>query len=180
MQRYCGVSRLVPPMLKEKNARGCWSDIIRRVPLGTGKPRAVRSGRVVRLRPVASKTRAVLLGSEAHRRVPGRLSRRSIQFDITVAPRLPHFMHRMRGPKDGTVTSSGQPSTFTALSCPQCRQVACRPRTPWRRMMPERPRRRRAWLHRFSGLGTCRRAAGWSQKHTAASAHAESLNPSPT
>jgi len=35
-------------------------------------------------------------------------------------------------------------------------------------------------LHQFSGLGTCRRVAGWIQKHHAASAHAESLNPSPT
>jgi hypothetical protein len=47
-----------------------------------------------------------------------------------------------------------------------------------------RPRRllgrRLAWLHRFSGLGTCRRVSGWSQKYPAASAHAESLNPSPT
>jgi hypothetical protein len=38
----------------------------------------------------------------------------------------------------------------------------------------------RVMLHQFSGLGTCRRVAGWIQKHHAASAHAESLNPSPT
>src|SRR5260370_6746093 len=44
-------------------------------------------------------------------------------------------------------------------------------------MVPERHRRRRAWLHRFSSLGTCRRVAGWNQKHTAASAHAESPQP---
>ena len=32
-----------------------------------------------------------------------------------VAPSLPHFVHRIRGPKDGTGTSSGWASTLTAV-----------------------------------------------------------------
>jgi hypothetical protein len=47
----------------------------------------------------------------------------SIQFGIAVAPSLPQRLQRMRGPKDGTVASSGQPSMLTRRSWPQCWQV---------------------------------------------------------
>jgi hypothetical protein len=69
-------------------------------------------------------------------RPPGRLSRRSIQFGRASAPRLPHWLHRMRGPNEGTGTSSGHASTFTARSWPQWRQVTSSPRTPFWRMLP--------------------------------------------
>jgi hypothetical protein len=39
---------------------------------------------------------ASLLRSQAHRRGPGRLSRRSIQFGMALAPRLPHRLRRFR------------------------------------------------------------------------------------
>jgi hypothetical protein len=47
---------------------------------------------------------------------PGNLSARSIQFGIAVAPSFPQELQRMRGPKDGTVASSGQSSMLTARS----------------------------------------------------------------
>jgi hypothetical protein len=72
-----------------------------------------------------------------HRRpLPGNLSARSIQLGTAVAPSLPQRLQRMRGPKDGTVASSGQSSILTARSWPQCWQVACSPRTPCRRILP--------------------------------------------
>jgi hypothetical protein len=40
--------------------------------------------------------------------LPGNLSARSIQLGTAVAPSLPLGLQRMRGPKDGTVASSGQ------------------------------------------------------------------------
>jgi hypothetical protein len=52
-------------------------------------------------------------------RVPGRL--RSIQFGIAVARSLPCWLHHICGSNDGTGTSSGHPSTFTAASRPQVR-----------------------------------------------------------
>jgi hypothetical protein len=58
--------------------------------------------------------RALLLGTRArchHRRVPlGRLSRRSLQLGVAAAPRWAHWLHRIRGPNDGTGTSSGPTS----------------------------------------------------------------------
>jgi hypothetical protein len=53
-----------------------------------------------------------------------------------VAPSLPQRLQRMRGPKDGTVPSSGQSSMLTARSWRQCWHVANNPRTPSRRMLP--------------------------------------------
>jgi hypothetical protein len=41
---------------------------------------------------------------------------------LAVASSLPHFVHRMRGPNDGTVRSSGQASTLTAVSRSQARR----------------------------------------------------------
>jgi hypothetical protein len=67
---------------------------------------------------------------------PGNLSACSIQFGIAVAPSLPHWLHRHRGPNDGSGTSSGHASTLTAVSRPQCWQVTKSPRTPWRRIVP--------------------------------------------
>ncbi len=80
--------------------------------------------------------RAPLLSTQAHRRVPGKLLPRSIQLGIAVAPRLPHRVHRMRRPNDGTGTSSGQASTLTSVLLPQARQVAKSKRTPRLRMLP--------------------------------------------
>ena len=58
--------------------------------------------------------RTALLGAQATFRngcqVSGSLSRRSIQFGRASAPRWPHWLHRIRGPNDGTGTSSGQAS----------------------------------------------------------------------
>ena len=51
-------------------------------------------------------------------------------------PSLPQRLQRRRGPKDGTVASSGQSSILTARSWPQCWRVTNNPRTPWRRMPP--------------------------------------------
>ncbi len=79
---------------------------------------------------------AALLGTQAHRRVPGKLLPRSIQFGIAVTPRLPHRVHRMCRPNDGTGTSSGQASTLTSVLLPQARQVAKSERTPRLRMLP--------------------------------------------
>jgi hypothetical protein len=73
---------------------------------------------------------------QAHRHVPGKLLPRSIQFGVTVAPRLPHRMHRPCRPNDDTRTSSGQASTLTAVLLPQARQVAKNERTPRLRMLP--------------------------------------------
>ena len=77
-----------------------------------------------------------LLGTQAHRRVPGKLLPRSIQFGIALAPRLPHRVHRPCRPNDDTGTSSGQASTLTAVLLPQARQVAKSERTPRLRMLP--------------------------------------------
>ena len=77
-----------------------------------------------------------LLGSQAHRPVPGKLLPRSIQFGIALAPRLPHRVHRMCRVNDGTGTSSGQASTLTSVLLPQARQVAKSERTPRLRMLP--------------------------------------------
>jgi hypothetical protein len=53
-----------------------------------------------------------------HRRdPPGNLSARSIQLGRAVAPSLAQELHRIRGPKEGTVASSGQSPMFTARSC---------------------------------------------------------------
>jgi hypothetical protein len=79
---------------------------------------------------------AALLGSQAHRRVPGKLLPRSIQFGIALAPRLPHRVHRMCRVNDDTGTSSGEASTLTAVLLPQARQVAKSERTPRLRMLP--------------------------------------------
>ncbi len=79
---------------------------------------------------------APLLRSQAHRRVPGKLLPRSIQFGIALAPRLPHRVHRMCRVNDGTGTSSGQASTLTLVLLPQARQVAKSERTPRLRMLP--------------------------------------------
>ena len=76
------------------------------------------------------------LGTQAHRRVPGKLLPRSIQFGIALAPRLPHRVHRMCRVNDGTGTSSGQASTLTSVLLPQARQVAKSERTPRLRMLP--------------------------------------------
>jgi len=38
---------------------------------------------------------------------------RSLQSGLTIAPSLPHLLHRIRGPSDSTSTSSGQVSTLT-------------------------------------------------------------------
>jgi len=78
---------------------------------------------------------AALLGTQAHRRVPGKLLPRSIQFGIAVTPWLPHRVHRMCRPSDDTGTSSGQASTLTSV-LPQARQVAKSERTPRLRMLP--------------------------------------------
>jgi hypothetical protein len=80
--------------------------------------------------------RAELLGSQAHRPVPGKLLPRSIQFGIALAPRLPHRVHRMCRVNDGTGASSGQASTLTSVLLPQARQVAKSERTPRLRMLP--------------------------------------------
>jgi hypothetical protein len=77
-----------------------------------------------------------LLGSQAHRPVPGKLLPRSIQFGIALAPRLPHRVHRMCRVNDGTGTSFGQASTLTSVLLPQVRQVAKSERTPRLRMLP--------------------------------------------
>jgi len=42
----------------------------------------------------------------------------------------------MRGPNDGTGTSSGQLSTLTSVRWPQALQVTNSPRTPFWRMLP--------------------------------------------
>jgi hypothetical protein len=64
----------------------------------------------------------------------GNLSARSIQLGTAVAPSLAQRLQGMRGPKDGTVASSGQPSILTA---PHSRSaVTNKPRTPCRRMLP--------------------------------------------
>ncbi len=44
-------------------------------------------------------------------RQPGR----SFRFGRGSASRCPHFVHRIRGPNDGTGTSSGQASTWTSV-----------------------------------------------------------------
>jgi hypothetical protein len=46
-----------------------------------------------------------------------------MKFGTAVTPTLPQRLQRMRGPKDGTVASSGQSSISTARSWPQCWQV---------------------------------------------------------
>jgi hypothetical protein len=55
---------------------------------------------------------------------------------MAVAPTLPHLLHRIRGPNDGTGTSSGHPSTLTSVWWPQALQVTNSPRTPFWRMLP--------------------------------------------
>src|SRR5258708_2098212 len=52
------------------------------------------------------------------------MSARSFQLGIVLAPSLPHFVHRIRGPKDGTGVSSGQRSTLTSVWYPQALQVS--------------------------------------------------------
>jgi hypothetical protein len=49
---------------------------------------------------------------------------------------LPQQLQGMRGPKDGTVASSGHSFILTARSWPQCWQVTNEPRTPCQRMLP--------------------------------------------
>src|SRR5712664_3602835 len=63
---------------------------------------------------------------------------------MAVAPSLPHLVQRIRGPNDGTGTSSGQASMLTAVSWRQCRQVTNSPRTPFWRMLPSVMGRNRA------------------------------------
>jgi hypothetical protein len=41
------------------------------------------------------------------------------QFGRTSAPMVPHFVHTILGPNDGTVTSPGRWSTFMITSCRQ-------------------------------------------------------------
>ena len=77
-----------------------------------------------------------LLGTQAHRRVPGKLLPRSIQFGIALAPKLPHRVHRMCRMNDGTGASSGQASTLTSVLLPQARQVVKSERTSRLRMFP--------------------------------------------
>jgi hypothetical protein len=45
-------------------------------------------------------------------------------------------VHRIRGPKDDTGTSSGQASTFTSVWLPQDPRVTQRPRMPFWRILP--------------------------------------------
>jgi hypothetical protein len=72
-----------------------------------------------------------------HRRAPpGNLSACSTQLGTAVAPSLPERLQRMRGPKDGTVASSGHSSILTARWWPQRWQVTNKPRTPCRRVLP--------------------------------------------
>jgi hypothetical protein len=101
---------------------------------------AVRAKRRLRHAVVARgrehSQRPALLGSQAHRRVRGKLLPRSIQFGITVAPRLPHRVHRPYRPNDDTGTSSGEVSTLTSVLLPQAKQVAKSERTPRLRMLP--------------------------------------------
>jgi hypothetical protein len=64
------------------------------------------------------------------------MSARSFQLGIALAPSLPHFVHRIHGPKDGTGISSGQLSTLTSVWYPQALQVTSSPRTLFWRMLP--------------------------------------------
>jgi hypothetical protein len=42
---------------------------------------------------------------------------RALSAGLTSAPIVPHFVHTMRGPNDGTVRSPGMWSTFMIVSC---------------------------------------------------------------
>jgi hypothetical protein len=55
---------------------------------------------------------------------------RSIQFGRTLAPIVPHLVHTMRGPNDGTVRSPGGWSTSTITRW----RWTSRERTPFSRM----------------------------------------------
>src|SRR5258708_7162273 len=62
---------------------------------------------------ISRRRRLVLLDSQAHRRAPpGSLSARSVPLSHAVAPSLPQWLQRIRGPNEGTGTSSGHASTF--------------------------------------------------------------------
>jgi hypothetical protein len=50
---------------------------------------------------------------------PGHPRSRSRQFGRTSAPMVPHFVHTILGPNDGTVTSPERWSTFVITSCRQ-------------------------------------------------------------
>ena len=63
-------------------------------------------------------------------------ARNCVQSGLTLAPRCPHFVHRMRGPNDSTRTSSGQSSTLKMLRWPQDVQVTSSERGPRLRMLP--------------------------------------------
>ncbi len=58
-----------------------------------------------------------------------------VQSGRTSAPRWPHFVHRMRGPNDGTVTSSGNASTSSFASRPHPLHVTLSNRGPRLRML---------------------------------------------
>jgi hypothetical protein len=58
----------------------------------------------------------------------------SRQFGLRSAPIIPHFVHTMRGPNDGTVRSLGRWSTFTITRCRQLWHWTSSDRTPFWRM----------------------------------------------
>jgi hypothetical protein len=96
------------------------------------KPCALSSACVAPLRPAVATGGVVRQSAAAThpRRVPCKLLPLSIQLGIAVAPRLPHSVHPMCRPNDGTGTSSGQASTLTVVLWPQARQVVKSERTP--------------------------------------------------
>ena len=46
-----------------------------------------------------------------------RVVTRSFQFGRASAPMVPHFVHTIRGPNEGTVRSPGRWSTFMTIVC---------------------------------------------------------------
>ena len=76
------------------------------------------------------------IGSPEQRRFPGSRGHRALsrQFGLTSAPIVPHFVHTMRGPKDGIVMSPGRWSTLRITSCRHCLHMMSSERTPFSRM----------------------------------------------
>ena len=59
---------------------------------------------------------------------------RSVQFGLTFAPTVPHLVHTIRNPSDGTVRSPGRWSTFMIFSWWQLMHQISSDRTPLARM----------------------------------------------
>jgi hypothetical protein len=90
-------------------------------------------GKSVRLTPTCSiRSASSMLGAEAVALVFTAPSR---QFGRTSAPIVPHFVHTIRGLKDGTVRSPGRWSTFTITSCRHWWHWTASDRTPFSRML---------------------------------------------